>query len=72
MSSIIQSETEFEMTDLLRSDSKNVLNQLLLHLSSSRDRVLTGVKMLAELEPHGKDTIDHVRADDTYRCNSIV
>lgn len=48
------------MADLLRSDSKNVLNQLLLHLSTSRDRVLSGVKMLAELEPHGKDSATYV------------
>ena len=48
------------MADLLRSDSKNVLNQLLLHLSTSRDRVLSGVKMLAELEPHGKKSSTYV------------
>ena len=37
------------MTTLLRSDMKNVLNLLLLHLSTHRERVLAGIKMLAEL-----------------------
>ena len=37
------------MTTLLRSDVKNVLNLLLLHLSSHRERVLAGIKMLAEV-----------------------
>ena len=37
------------MTTLLRSDVKNVLNLLLLHLSSHRERVLAGIKMLAEM-----------------------
>ena len=47
-----QSEGDFEMTTLLRSDMKNVLNLLLLHLSSHRERVLAGIKMLAD-EPVG-------------------
>ena len=37
------------MADLMRSDTKNVLNLLLLHLSTHCDRILTGVKMLAEM-----------------------
>ena len=37
------------MTDLMHSDTKNVLNLLLLHLSTDRDRILTGVRMLAEM-----------------------
>ena len=40
------------MTTLLRSDVKNVLNLLLLHLSTHRERVLAGIKMLAD-EPVG-------------------
>ena len=37
------------MTTLLRSDLKNVLNLLLLHLSTHRERVLAGMKMVAEM-----------------------
>ena len=37
------------MTTLLPSDVQNVLNLLLLHLSSHRERVLAGIKMLAEV-----------------------
>ena len=37
------------MSTLLRSDCKNILNLLLLHLSTHRTRVLVGVKMLAEM-----------------------
>lgn len=37
------------MTDLMHSDTKNVLNLLLLHLSTHRDRILIGVRMLAEM-----------------------
>ena len=44
-----QSVGDFEMTTLLRSDMKNVLNLLLLHLSTHRERVLAGIKMLAEV-----------------------
>lgn len=48
------------MADLLRSDAKSVLNQLLLHLSLSEDRMLTGVRMLAELEPHEEESLSIV------------
>ena len=34
---------------MLRMDLKNVLNLLLLHLSTHRERVLAGIKMLAEM-----------------------
>lgn len=37
------------MSDLMHSDTKNVLNLLLLHLSTHRNRILTGVRMLAEM-----------------------
>ena len=37
------------MTTLLRSNMKNILNLLLLHLSTHRERVLAGIKMLAEM-----------------------
>lgn len=45
----LQSIGGFEMADLMHSDTKNVLNLLLLHLSTHRDRILTGVRMLAEM-----------------------
>lgn len=45
-----QEEANFEVSTLLRSDSKNILNLLLLHLSTHRSRVLVGVKMLAEMD----------------------
>ena len=38
------------MTTLLPSDVQNVLNLLLLHLSTHRERVLAGIKMLAEMD----------------------
>ena len=46
-----QSEGDFEMTTLLRSNMKNILNLLLLHLSTHRERVLAGIgiKMLAKM-----------------------
>ncbi len=46
-----QSEGDFdsEMTTLLLSNMKNILNLLLLHLSTHRERVLAGIKMLAEM-----------------------
>ncbi len=50
----LQSTFEFEMTDLLRSASKNILNLLVLHLSTHRERMLSGVQMLAEIEPGTK------------------
>ena len=37
------------MADLMHSDAKNVLNLLLLHLSTHRDRILTGIRMLAKM-----------------------
>ena len=37
-----QSEGDFEMTTLLRSDMKNVLNLLLLHLYTHRELESTG------------------------------
>ena len=39
------------MTTLLRSNMKNILNLLLLHLSTHRERVLAGIgiKMLAKM-----------------------
>ena len=43
------------MTDLLQSASKNILNLLVLHLSTHKERMLSGVQMLAELEPQGED-----------------
>ena len=46
---LLQSIGGFEMADLMHSDTKNVLNLLLLHLSTHRDRILTGVRMLAEM-----------------------
>ena len=46
---LIQSVGGFEMADLMHSDTKNVLNLLLLHLSTHRDRILTGVRMLAKM-----------------------
>ena len=42
------------MTDLMRSDTKNVLNLLLLHLSTDGDRILIGVRMLAEMSSSEK------------------
>ena len=42
------------MTDLMRSDTKNVLNLLLLHLSTDKDRILIGVRMLAEMSSSEK------------------
>lgn len=47
--SLLQSVGGFEMADLMHSDTKNVLNLLLLYLSTHRDRILTGVRMLAEM-----------------------
>ena len=49
------------MTDLMRSDTKNVLNLLLLHLSTDRDRILVGVRMLAEMNSNVKE-LNHVDA----------
>ncbi|XP_064394848.1 serine/threonine-protein kinase ATR-like [Halichondria panicea] len=54
VSSFLKSTFEFEMTDLLRSASKNILNLLVLHLSTHRERMLSGVQMLAEIEPGTK------------------
>lgn len=54
------------MTDLMRSDTKNVLNLLLLHLSTDRDRILVGVRMLAEMSSCEK-TLTSVQTDiDSY------
>jgi len=49
-SAFLKEEANFEVSTLLRSDSKNILNLLLLHLSTHRSRVLVGVKMLAEMD----------------------
>lgn len=38
------------MTTLLHSDARNVLNLLLLHLSTHRVRVLAGVKIVAGIK----------------------
>lgn len=38
------------MTELLSTDAKNILNLLLLHLSTHRSRILSGVRMLAKME----------------------
>lgn len=53
-SNFSQSEGGFDMTDLMRSDTKNVLNLLLLHLSTDKDRILIGVRMLAEMSSFEK------------------
>ena len=45
----MQLEANFEMTELLRTDIKSILNLLLLHLISHRRRVLAAVKLLAEM-----------------------
>ena len=59
--SSVQAEANFEMTTLMRSDLKNVLNLLLLHLSTHRERVLVGVKMLAEMnQPSEEQKTLHV------------
>eukprot|EP00731_Ephydatia_muelleri_P024258 Em0016g529a len=39
-------EADFELAVLLNSDLKNVLNHLILHLSTHKDRVLAGLCML--------------------------
>ena len=38
------------MTELLCTDAKNILNLLLLHLSTHRSRIIAGVQILAEME----------------------
>lgn len=46
----MQSVGGFDMTTLLHSDARNVLNLLLLHLSTHRARVLAGVKIVAGIK----------------------
>ena len=38
------------MTEMLCSDASNILNLLLLYLSTHKDRVLAAVKMIAEVK----------------------
>ena len=38
------------MTALLHTEARNVLNLLLLHLSTHKARVLAGVKIVAEIK----------------------
>lgn len=45
----VQSEADFEMTELLQTDIKSILNLLLLNLTSHRLRVLAAIKLLAEM-----------------------
>jgi hypothetical protein len=43
-----QRETKVDLGSLLKSDSQSVVNQLLLHLKSSYNKVFTGLSILAE------------------------
>ena len=47
--SYVQSEANFEMTELLQADIKSILNLLLLHLTSHRARVLAAIRILAKM-----------------------
>ena len=55
----LQSVVGFDMTTLLHSDARNVLNLLLLHLSTHKLRVLAGVKIMAGIK---KDV--HVESEE--------
>ena len=66
------------MTDLMRSDTKNVLNLLLLHLSTDRNRILIGVRMLAEMSS-SKKVLDEVDVDgfivsevEPFQCFNVL
>ena len=55
-----QDEADFELAILLNSDLKNVLNHLILHLSTHKDRVLAGLCMLmtqADVEHLGEQQL---------------
>lgn len=49
-SKFLKAEADFEMTEMLCSDASNILNLLLLYLSTHKDRVLAAVKMIAEVK----------------------
>ena len=43
----LQRETKVDLGSLLKSDTQSVVNQLLLHLKSSYNKVFTGLSILA-------------------------
>ena len=50
---VSQSEANFEMTELLQTDIKSILNLLLLQLTSHYRRVLAAIKLLAKMNQSG-------------------
>ena len=58
---ILQSVGGFDMTALLHTDARTVLNVLLLNLCTHRTRVIAGVKILASIKQTMKlDSEEHV------------
>ena len=46
---LLQTEANFEMTELLQTDIKSILNLLLLHLTTHHTRVVAAIKLLATM-----------------------
>ena len=70
-----QEEANFEVSTLLRFDCKNILNLLLLHLSTHHNRVLVGVKMLAEMNQTAteqKVLLNQGTNEEIVSCNNKV
>ena len=70
-----QEEANFEVSTLLKSDCKNILNLLLLHLSTHHNRVLVGVKMLAEMNQTAteqKVLLNQGTNEEIVSCNTKV